>query len=188
MGLICDYPCRLDLFAEVVKAKSIQRQEQILNEVICIPEEEVGGKISLIDDIKVQLVSAEETFVGNHRVKVTLSFNVVLIVVVGENPGNFEIVTLEGFNFSKSIPLDEFDPPLTPQEFKDEVENSKVILKNFSFEGEILGSCEDPGSPCYLTTPVAGTCISLKVYVDIIDKLTKFHDIVVFGELDPEVD
>ncbi|MGE5404353.1 MAG: hypothetical protein ACM3PP_05395 [Candidatus Saccharibacteria bacterium] len=188
MGLICDYPCRLDLFAEVVKAKNIQRQEKVLDEVLCIPEEDVGGKITLIDDIKVQLISAEESFVGNHRVKVSLAFNVVLIVVVGDTPGTFEIVTLEGFTFSKSIPLEDFEPPLSPQEFKDEVETSKVILKNFSFEAEILGPCEDPGSPCFLPTSVPGTCISLRVFVDIIDKLTKFHDIVVYAELDPETD
>ncbi|MGI6512782.1 MAG: hypothetical protein GX052_03935 [Syntrophomonadaceae bacterium] len=186
MGLICEYPCRLDLFAEVVKAKNTQRQEKVLDEIICIPAEDVGGRITQIDDIKVQLISAEETFVGNHRVKVSLAFNLILIVVVGEDPGVFEIVTLEGFNFSKSITLDEFNPPLSPQEFKEEVERSQIILKNWSFEGEILGNCEDPNSPCFTVTPVPGTCILLKVFVDIIDKLTKFHDVVAFAELDPD--
>ena len=38
------------------------------------------------------------------------------------------------------------------------------------------------------TTPVRGTCIGLKVYVDIIDKLGKMHDVIVYGELDPEVE
>lgn len=186
MGLICEYPCRLDLFAEVVKAKNCQRQEKVLDEIICIPKEDVGGRITEIDDIKVQLISAEETFVGNHRVKVTLAFNVVLIVVVGDDPGCFEIVTLEGFVFNKNIPLDQFIPPIGPQEFKEEVERSQIILKNWSFEGEILGNCEDPSSPCFVTTPIEGTCILLRVFVDIIDKLTKFHDIVVFAELDPD--
>lgn len=188
MGLVCDYPCRLDLWAEVVKAKNIQRQEKVLDEIICIPEEDVGGKIGSIDDVRVQLVSAEETFLNNCKVKVSLDFNVILIVVVGEPPGIFELVTLEGFSFSKNISLDEFEPPLSPQEFKEEVERSQVVLKNWTFDVDILGNCEEPGSPCFLPTPVAGTCISLKVYVDIIDKLTKFHDIIVFAELDPEVD
>lgn len=186
MGLICEYPCRLDLFAKVVKSKNIQCQEIVLDEVICIPEEDVGGKITNIDDVKVQLLSAEEVFVGNSKVRITLAFNVVLIVVVGDAPGTFELVTLEGFTFTKNIPLDEFNPPLTPQEFKAEVEQSEIILRNWSFDVDILGACEDVGSPCVLPTPIAGTCISLKVFVDIIDKLTKFHDIVVFGELDPD--
>ncbi|MGE5422300.1 MAG: hypothetical protein ACM3QW_03480 [Ignavibacteriales bacterium] len=188
MGLICDYPCRLDLWAEVVKAKNCQRQEEVLDEVLCIPDEDVGGKISSIDDVRVQLVSAEETFLNNLKVKVTIDFNVILIVVVGEAPGTFELVTLEGFTFSKSINLDEFEPPLSPQEFKEEVERSQIVLKNWSFDVDILGNCEDPASPCFLPTPVEGTCISLKVFVDIIDKLTKFHDIVVYAELDPETD
>ena len=40
--------------------------------------------------------------------------------------------------------------------------------------------------PLFHGYPVPGTCISLKVFVDIIDKLTKFHDIVAFAELDPD--
>jgi hypothetical protein len=36
--------------------------------------------------------------------------------------------------------------------------------------------------------PVMGTCIYLVVYVDIIDKLGKMHDIIVYGELDPDVE
>ncbi|MGE5370365.1 MAG: hypothetical protein ACM3QZ_00115 [Solirubrobacterales bacterium] len=186
MGLICEYPCRLDLFAKVVKSKNIQCQENVLDEVVCVPEEDVGGKITNIEDVKVQLLSAEESFVGNAKVKVTLSFNVVLIVLVGDNPGSFELVTLEGFTFTKNIPLEEYDPPLTPQEFRSEVEQSEIILRNWSFDVDILGNCEDPGSPCLTASPIPGTCLALKVYVDIIDKLTKFHDIVVFGELDPD--
>lgn len=186
MGLICDYPCRLDLWAKVIKAKFISRQEEVFNEILCITEQDVGGKIATIDDIKVQLVSAEESFVGNSHVKIALVFNVILIVIL--ESGAYELVNLEGLTYNKSIPIDEFDPPLSPQEFREEVDQSEIILKNWSFDYEILGYCEDPGSPCVLPTPVAGTCISLKVYVDIIDKLGKFHDVIVFGELDPEVD
>jgi hypothetical protein len=66
------------------------------------------------------------------------------------------------------------------------VEKSQILLKNWSFEAEIVGNCEDPSSPCFVSTPVIGTCICIRVFVDIIDKLTKFHDIVAFAELDPE--
>lgn len=188
MGLVCDYPCRLDLWAEVVKAKHIQRQVEVLNELVCIPEKDVEGKVSSIDDVKVQVVCVDETFLNSCKVKVTIDFNVILIVVVGENPGVFKVVTLKGYSFSKTISLDEFDPPLSPQDFKEEVERSQIVLKNWNFDVDILGNCEEPGNPCYRKCPIPGTCVAIRVYVDIIDKLTKFHDIVVYGELDPEVD
>ena len=85
MGLICEYPAGL-IFCRGCQGQKYSAPGKVLDEIICIPAEDVGGRITQIDDIKVQLISAEETFVGNHRVKISLAFNVVLIVVVGEDP------------------------------------------------------------------------------------------------------
>ena len=68
------------------------------------------------------------------------------------------------------------------------MEQSEIILKNWSFDFEIRGNCEDPSNPCNLTTPIRGTCIALRVGVDIIDKLGQMHEVLVLGDLDPEVD
>lgn len=189
MGLICDYPCKLDLWAKVIKSKSISRQQEVLDEYVCIPDADVGGKITLIDDIKVQGVMFEESFIGYTKVKVTITFNLILIVVVGEgDSATYELVTLQGFSYTKEIPLDEFDPPLTPQEFKTEIDQSETVLKNWYFDYDIIGPCEETESPCFVAAGPNGTCLLLKAFVDIIVKLGKWHDVVVYGEYDPEVD
>ena len=81
-----------------------------------------------------------------------------------------------------------------------EVDQSELILCNWDFDYDIKGTCEDEHSPCHhhrvfdgdlsveKVPSVRGTCIEVKVLVDIIDKLGKMHDIIVFGELDPETE
>ncbi|MEQ8176610.1 MAG: hypothetical protein ABRQ26_16275 [Syntrophomonadaceae bacterium] len=183
--LKCEFPegCMLDLFAKVIKAKFIEKQVKVLDILFCVPDEQVGGKISFVDDIKVKVLSTHEDLAFN-KVKLFIDFEVILFVIVDHE---FQIITVTD-RFDQVIELDEFDPPLTPEEFRTEIEQSEIILKNWSFDVEIKGNCEDAGNPCKLTSPVRGTCISLKAYVDIIDKLGKMHDVIVYGELDPEVD
>ncbi|MDH7578312.1 MAG: hypothetical protein QHH75_10965 [Bacillota bacterium] len=68
--LRCEYPCRLDLWAKVIKAKNIQRDEQIVYDLVngqktpkqlCIaPPEECGGPVTpivCVEDIKVRNLS-----------------------------------------------------------------------------------------------------------------------------------
>ncbi|MDR1159949.1 MAG: hypothetical protein LBK69_04905 [Syntrophomonadaceae bacterium] len=183
--LKCEYPdgCMLDLWAKVIKAKYVQKQVKVLDTLFCVPEDQVGGKISAVEDIKVKVIQAYEDLCFN-KVKIFIDFEIILFVVVN---GEFQIITVSD-RYDQTIELDEFDPPLTPDEFRREIEQSEVILRDWSFDFEIKGSTEDPCNPGQLTTPVSGTCIGLKAFVDIIDKLGKMHDVVVYGELDPLTD
>ncbi len=184
-GLKCEFPdgCMLDLFAKVIKAKFIQRQVKVLDTLFCVPDEQVGGKVSFVEDIKVKVLQAGEDLAFN-RVKIFIDFEVILFVVVDNE---FQIITISD-RFEQSIELDEFDPPLTIEEFRAEIETSEVILKNWSFDFAIKGNCEDSSNPCNLVTPINGTCIALSVFVDITVKLGKMHDVIVFGEIEPEAE
>lgn len=197
--LKCEYPegCRLDLWAKVIKAKYIEKQVKVLDTTFCVPdcgEGGVGGKISQVDDIKVKVLEAYEDLNFN-KVKIHIHYEVILFVIV---EGNYQIVTVED-TYEQTIELYQFDPPLTVEEFRNEIEQSEIVLCNWSFDYEIKGFCEDHHSPCRphphphdmdaAVKPImTGTCLQLVVYVDIIDKLGKMHDIIVYGELDPEVD
>ncbi|MGI5881218.1 MAG: hypothetical protein ACOX6L_11685 [Syntrophomonadaceae bacterium] len=185
-GLKCEFPegCKLDLWAKVIKAKYIAKQVKVLDTTFCVPDQQVGGKISCVEDIKVKVLQVSEDLQCFNRVRVFVDYEVILFVLV---QGEYQIITVSD-RFDQTIELDEFDPPLTIEEFRSEVDQSEVILKNWSFDFEIKGNCEDPSNPCKLTSPIKGTCIGLRVYVDIIDKLGKMHDVIVYGELDPEVE
>lgn len=47
--LKCEFPegCMLDLWAKVIKAKYIEKQVKVLDTVFCVPDEQVGGKVSV---------------------------------------------------------------------------------------------------------------------------------------------
>ncbi|QGU00564.1 hypothetical protein SYNTR_1970 [Candidatus Syntrophocurvum alkaliphilum] len=183
--LKCEFPegCKLDLWAKVIKAKYIERQTKILDTQFCVPDEQVGGKISAVEDIKVKVIQAFEDLHFN-RVKIFIDYEVILFVIV---EGEFQIITVTD-RYEQVIELDEFDPPLTPEEFRQEIEQSEIILRNWSFDFEIKGFCEDPDNPCDLVTPIPGTCIGLRVFVDLTVKLGMFHDVFVFGEIEPDID
>lgn len=193
MALKCEFPegCKLDLWAKVIKAKYIAKQVEVLDKTFCVRACDVGGKISCVEDIKVKLICKDEEFQCFNKVRIFIDFEVILFVIVN---GQYQIVTV-CHRYQQDIELDEFDPPLTIEEFRNEIEQSEIALRNWSFDYEILGDCEDRHSPCHkhhmdLTggPPEEGTCLNLKVYVDIIDKLGKMHDVIVYGELDPEVE
>jgi len=183
-GLKCEFPegCMLDLWAKVIKAKFVEKQVKVLDTVFCVPDEQVGGKVSNVEDIKVKLIKAHEDISCFNKVKIFIDYEVILFVIVDDE---YQIITVTD-RYEQSIDLDEFDPPLTPEEFRQEIEQSEIVLKNWNFDFEIKGNCEDPSNPCNLTTPIRGTCIGLRVFVDIIDKLGKMHDVIVYGELEPE--
>lgn len=207
-GLKCEFPegCRLDLWAKVIKAKFIERQCRVLDTTFCVPDSGpngVGGKIDMIDDIKVKVIESFEDLNFN-KVKIYVKYEVILFAIVD---GCYQIVTVND-TFEQTIELSEFDPPLSAEEFRNEIEDSEIIICNWNFDYEIRGFCEDPCSPCMpLPGPVppgplppgpgpvpmpgpcpTGTCLQLVVYADIICKLGKMHDIIVYGELDPEID
>ena len=200
--LKCEFPegCRLDLWAKVIKAKYIERGAEVLCRHICIPAAEVGGYVSLIDDFKIKVNSATETLNFN-RVKIMIDFDLILVLIVGNPPDTeYQIFTIPCNVYEETVELSEFDPPLTAEEFRNEVDQSELILCNWDFDYDIKGNCEDEHSPCRhrrvfesdlsmeKVPCVRGTCIEVKVLVDIIDKLGKMHDIIVYGELDPETE
>ncbi|MGE5454711.1 MAG: hypothetical protein ACM3O9_05895 [Methylocystaceae bacterium] len=179
----CEYPCSLDLWANVVKAKHIACEVTVFESVFCVPLIEVGGIVENIEYIQARVISAHEEF-GNNKVSLQIAFELILLVLVSNEP---HIITIN-HNYEQTIPVSDFCPPLTPMELRDDVSDSAIILNNWKFEWAILGRCDDSSSPCFtsLTTPVAGTCLSLTATVDIIDKLFKPHDIIVYAELDPD--
>jgi len=175
-GLKCEFPegCKLDLWAKVVKAKYIEKQTKILDTVFCVPDEQVGGKVELVEDIKVKVIRKFEDVLFFGKVKLVVDYEIILFVLV---KGEYQIITVTD-RFEKTVELFEFDPPLTIEEFRHEIEQSEIILKNWTFDFELRGNCEDPHNPCHLTSPIQGTCIGLKVFVDVIDKLGKMHDVI----------
>lgn len=202
--LKCEYPegCRLDLWAKVIKAKYIERQVKVMESYECIPLYPCvqdahglmpGGRyVNMIDDFKVKVVRAEEVLNFN-KVKIMIEFDVTLFVILCD--GSYQVFNMPGNIYEQTIELNQFDPPLSIEEFRNEIDDSEIILCNWNFDYEIKGACEDPNGPCYplmagvdCPHPMRGTCVYLAVYVDIIDKLGKMHDVIVYGELDPEVE
>jgi len=198
--LKCEFPegCRLDLWAKVIKAKYIEKGAEVLERTICIPCSEVGGYVSLVDDFKIKVNYATETLNFN-KVKISIDFDLILVLIVGNPPDTeYQIYTIPCNVYEETVELCKFDPPLTTEEFRCEIDQSELILCNWDFDYDIKGNCEDEHSPCRhhycesdLTDrkpPMRGTCLEVRVYVDIIDKLGKMHDIIVYGELDPETE
>ena len=202
-NLKCEYPegCRLDLWAKVIKAKYIEKQVKVMEGYECIPlypcmqdAEELGSGgcyVEMIDDFKVKVVRAEEILNFN-KVKIMIEFDITLFVILSD--GSYQVYNMPGNIYEQTIELNQFDPPLSIEEFRHEIDDSDIILCNWTFDYEIKGACEDPDGPCYplmngadCPHPMRGTCVYLVVYVDIIDKLGKMHDVIVYGELDPEV-
>jgi len=194
--LKCEFPegCRLDLWAKVIKAKYIEKGAKVLDRHVCIPLCDVEGYVNQVDDFKVKVNSATEILNFN-KVKIMIDFDLVLIVITDPN-NDYAVYTIPNNTYEETIDLCDFDPPLTLEEFRGEIDSSEVILCNWDFDYEIKGHCEDDHSPCRhrreevdIRCPIVpGTCLEVEVFVDIIDKLGKMHDIIVYGELDPEVD
>lgn len=207
--LKCEFPegCKLDLYAKVVKAKYIAKQVKVKEDLVCIPlfnpepgppgcnpelVPPLGRHLVAIDDFKVKVIRAEEILNFN-RVRICIEFDVTLFVILDN--GRYHCINLPGNIYEQTIELCQFDPPLTIEEFRNEVDDSDIILCNWTFDYELRGACEDPESHCFSPMPtlqcphpMMGTCVYLVIYVDIIDKLGKMHDVIVYGEMDPEVD
>jgi len=172
VGTICEYPCRLDLWAEVVKAKNIQREDVLLNEVCAVIN---YGNVISVEEARVQVTSVVSTIIASSKVRITLAYNLILTILYEvQGVPTYQLVTLGPYDFCKDITVCEFEPPLTSQQLRDEVENVRVAVKNWVVIPEIVSTDE------YCTN------LSITAYADIVCKLTKSHDIIVFGEYDPE--
>ncbi len=179
--LKCEYPegCKLDLWIKVVKAKYID-QVSVLRDCFCILESEVGGIITRVEDIRIRVLNTSYSFNFN-SVSIWMKYKVVVVVLVDDEE---EVVTITN-TYEKTIKLDQFDPPLTINEFRSEVDEAEVIVQNWLPDWHIKGKCADlcdAGS----FSPIPGTLIEIDLSACIIVKLSKMHDIIVYGELDPE--
>jgi hypothetical protein len=181
LDLKCEYPdgCKLDLWMNVVKAKFIE-EETILKDRYCILESEVGGKITSIEDIRIKVLNTSYTFNSN-SITIYVEYKVVMVVLVEDEE---EVVTITN-TYEQTIKLDQFDPPLTISEFKSEVDQAEIILKNWDTDADILGDCIDPCDSSFFS-PVPGTLIKIHISACIVVKLSKMHDTIVYGEIDPE--
>lgn len=175
--LKCEYPegCKLDLWIKVVKAKYVD-ELLILDDTFCILESEVGGEITSIEDIRIRVLNTSYSF-NFSSISICIEYKIVMVVLVEDEE---QIVTITN-TYEQTIKLDQFDPPLTIDEFRSEVDQAEIILNNWIPDWDIEGDCEDPCDPCCFS-PVPGTLIRIKLLVCLIVKLAKMHDIIVYVE------
>gem|GEM_PF-284957 len=200
----------IDIFVKVVKAKNTQLDEVIVGYVdeygivhgreicldpsTCCCAEGVSGPVTCVEDVRIRNLQTSEEFICTSRVRVHLLFDVVIIyralcTIDDTTEEVFCIETLRGVEFTKEIMLDEFAPPLTPEEFLTEIDQSEIIVRNFRFEVDINGRCSgiilDPTDPnmntCIPSVSGPGTCVSLTVFADITDKLGRMEDVLICG-------
>ncbi|MGI5838533.1 MAG: hypothetical protein ACOX8W_02610 [bacterium] len=213
----CSEEC-IDIFVNVVKAKNVQKDEVIVGYVdefgvvhgreicldpsVCCCAEGISGPVTCVEDVRVRNLKTREDFVCSGQVRVHLKFDLIIIYRAlctfatpasvscnGKPEEVFCVETLRDVTFTKEITLDEFCPPLTAEEFRNEVDRSEIIVRNFRFEVEVNGRCSgvtinvtDPNRDQCIPNPEGpGTCISLTVFADITDKLGKMEDILVCG-------
>lgn len=181
MDLKCEFPegCKLDLWVKVVKAKYI-KEALILDDRFFIMESEVGGKITGIEDIRIKVLNTSYTF-NFDSVTIYIVYKLVILVMVCDEE---QVVTITN-TYEQKIKFCEFDPPLTIDEFRAEVDQAEIILEHWLPEWDILRDCVDLSDVSFFS-PVPGTLIKIRLVVFLVIKLGKMHDIIVYGELDPD--
>ena len=177
-NLKCEYPdgSMLNIESKIIVTRYIERQVKILDINFVVPASQVGGKVT---DIRHIMANVLETKGVINSVEIFIEYQIIMTVAVGTE---FQVVTLEDI-YEQVIDSQDFDPPLSPQELRTEVQNAEIIITNWNFIYDIIGSSEDESNPCNLTSPVVGTCISLQVFADMTILLDSVNDIIVFGEL-----
>lgn len=177
-NLKCEYPNRgmVNIESKIVVTRYIESQGKILDINFVVPSSQVGGKVT---DIRHVMANVLETKGVINSVEISINYQIIMTVAVGTE---FRVVTIEDI-YEQVIDSQNFDPPLSPQELRTEVQNAEIIVANWNFIYDIIGNSEDESNPCNLTSPVVGTCISLQVNADIAVLLDRVNDIVVFGEL-----
>jgi hypothetical protein len=178
--------CQLDLWAKVIVAKDVQNDEPILGDFdeygepvpydLVVGDLGVDEEVICIEDFKISVVGHDEHFICTSRAKVTIDFTAFFWVKTTEG---FKCVGTD-FTFTKEIPISQFikpdGTPLTPEEFKTQVEQSEVVVKDFKLA--FMNVLEkDPYEP---TEQV----IEIIVTADIITKLGKFQDVIVYGRVE----
>lgn len=177
--------CKLDLWAKVIIAKNVQIDEPILGSfdqygepvpaelvVTGLAEDET---VECIYDFKVTFDQNKviENFVCSSKVILTIYF--VGYYWIKTNLG-YKTLTLP-FEVTQTIPVNEFikldGTPLTSEEFKEQVDQSKAVVTNYSIAYiNILPKVEDE------------QIIEIIVTATVIDKLGLFRDVIVYGYIE----
>jgi hypothetical protein len=176
--LKCDYPggYKLNLWAEVLKT-IYANEKLILDDTFCILESEIGGKIKSIEDILVRVLNTSYSL-NSDSVSISIEYKVIIIALVEEEE---QVVAITN-TYEQIITLDQFDPPLMVDEFKYEVDQAAITLKNWRPGWVIQGDCEDPNDPWGIS-PTTGTLLRVRLLVYMIVKLSRMQNICVYGEL-----
>ncbi len=179
--LKCEYPegCRIDLWTKVIKAKYAD-ELSILDDTVFILESEVGGRITNIEDIRIRVLNTSYSF-NISSVSISTEYKIVMLVLVDDEE---KVVTITN-TYEPTIKLDQFDPPLTIDEFRSEVDQAEIILENWLPDAEIVGDYIERYDTSFFS-PVPGTLIRIKILVDLLVILDKMHGIIVYGEFDPD--
>lgn len=175
--------CKLDLWAKVIIAKCIQHDEPIMGSFdeygepvpaqMVVTELAQDETVECLYDFKITFDQKEvtENFVCSSKVILTIPFT-----------GYFWIKTNLGYKtltkkweFTETIPVGDFikldGTPLTSEEFKQDVDQSKAVVLNHTCEYiNILPKVED----CEQT-------IELIMCATCVDKLGQFKDVIVYG-------
>lgn len=181
MNLKCEFPegCRLDLWAMVVKAK-FDEEILVMDDTLCILESEVGGRITNIEDVRIKVLDTGYRFNFNN-LSIRIDYKVVMVVLVDDEE---QVVTFHG-TFKQDIDYCQFDPPLTSAEIRAEIDQAEIIINHWIPDWEILGDCVNRREPgCF--SPVHGTLIRFRLLLSLLVKIGKMHDVIVYGEMDPE--
>lgn len=174
--------CQLDLWAKVIIAKSVLEDEPIFGSYdeygepdpaqIVVDDLAPDETVECIYDFKITFDQDDviENFVCTSKVILTIPFT-----------GYFWIKTNLGFKcvkvdfvYTQTIPLSEFikldGTPLTPEEFKKNVDQSKAVVCDYAIDFiNIL--------------PKVGTeqIIEIIITATVVDKLGEFKDVIVYG-------
>lgn len=182
MASIIPDECKLNLWAKVIVAKNTLADEPILGtfdeygeplpDTIIVPVAE-KETVECIDDFKIILDPSDITkqFICNSKVIITIPFTAHFWIKT--NQGFTNIST--AFTFIKEIPVSEFiksdSTVLTPDEFRNDVEQSDAVAGNYEIAYiNVLPKTE----------PTVQT-IQIILTATVINRLGKYKDVMVYG-------
>lgn len=181
--------CQLDLWAKVIIAKDVQCNEPILGDYseygepgpfdLVVSGLGEGEEVTCIEDFKVEMETVSYSIICTTQVNVSMSFTAYFWV---RTTAGFECVA-QAFDFDKQICVDEFikadGTPLTPAELRAEVDQAEVLVQNYVLRYvNVL-----PPDPYVPDSQIVQVILS----ADIITKVGKYRDVIVYGVLDPTI-
>ena len=185
--MACTIPeeCKLDLWAKVMIAKNIQTDEPILGSFdaygepvpanIVVSNLAEGESVECIEDFKISFNQADviEVFTCTSKVTLTIPFHAFFFVKTNQG----FVTATQNFTFTKTIPVSEFikldGTPLTSIEFKCNVDQSEAIVCNYDIA--FINVLPKVGN---------SQIIQVVITANVIDKLGKFKDVIVYGKVE----